>query len=138
MQNTTNENLNDVNTQNQNPAPEQRTFTQADVDRIVSERLTREREKYEADARKREMVAQSREAWRKAGYSQNDFDGLELDDNGRVSIEKVLNFAGTLQNTINELKKAQAEREKLPHFGGSMKGESFTHDPLADVFKAPR
>lgn len=138
MQNLTNEEkTNEVNTQTQNPAQEQRTFTQADVDRIVGERLTREREKYEADARKREALATSRESWTNAGYPAEAFDRLELDENGRVHLDKVLEFAGSLQAQIDTLKKAQTEQINKPRFGGSVKGNLPQIDRLAEAFKAP-
>lgn len=126
----------EVGTQNQNPAPEQRTFTQADVDRIVGERLTREREKYEAETRKRAAVVNSRETWQKAGYSSESFDKLEMDEDGRIHIDRVLEFAGSLQKQIDALKAEKAERQKMPNFGGSVKGGAKI-DRLAEAFKAP-
>lgn len=132
------------NAQQQNPAPEQRTFTQADVDRIVGERLTREREKYEAEARKREVVVNSREQWNKAGYAADAFEKLELDENGRVHIDKVLEFAGSLQKQINDLKAAhtdpEEEQDPKPMFtpGYSIRGKGAPAvDKLRETFKAP-
>lgn len=119
----------------------EKSFSQADVDRIVGERLQREREKYEADARRAATVANARGAWVSAGMDPADFDGLEMDENGRIHIDKAIAHLSSLRSKIGDLTKAREERkrENLPRFGGSVHGYKGPEtDPLADVFKAPR
>lgn len=130
------------NTQNQTAqqSADEKRFTQADVDKIVGERLNREREKLEAERKRETMKQNARAAWLKAGYDPETFDGLELDEEGRIGIDKAVDLFGKLHTTTTtEKKTANPETDKLPRFTTSPVNltASETPDRLREAFKAP-
>lgn len=123
-----------------NPTPtDEARFTQGDVDRIVAERLTRERAKLETQFAQRAMVVSAKDKWTRAGHDAAAFDALEMGEDGKVSIDKVLSFADSMNNRIKALEKAEADRKaaRMPFFGGSCKSGGVQIDRLAEAFKAP-
>lgn len=67
------------NTQNQTAqqTADEKRFTQADVDKIVGERLNREREKLEAERKRETMKQNARAAWLKAIFAAKFVDTVE-------------------------------------------------------------
>lgn len=110
-----------------------RTFTQEEVNRIVSERLQREREKAqpsaadqrEADLRAREARLSCREFVAEKGYPAGLLDILDTSDFERfqAALEKLDNLLGL-----------PCKDRKLPMFTGPL-GNVGTPDAIAGAFK---
>lgn len=80
-----------VNQENQNP---EKTFTQADVDKIITDRLQRERQKYADYDTLKEKAAQ--------------FDSIE--EKNKSELQKATERAASLEKELTGLKKAEAVR----------------------------
>lgn len=63
----------------------EKTFTQDEVNQIVTDRLNRERAKLAADARKKAFG----DEWNRRGYDAELLESLEADENGRVDAAKI-------------------------------------------------
>lgn len=112
---------------------EGRTFTQEEVNRIVSERLQREREKAlptaadqrEADLQAREARLSCREFVAEKGYPAGLLDILDTSDFGR--------FQASLEK-LDKLLGLPSKDRKPPMFTGPL-GDVGAADAIADVFK---
>lgn len=69
----------------------ERTFTQAEVDQIISERLRKERNRFqleaqqrEAELTRREQLLSAKEAWSKKGLPIDLLDSLDLSKDGAL------------------------------------------------------
>ena len=113
-----------------------RTFTQDDVNRIVSERLAHEREKLQASAKdtEREKALAAREARLDCreyldaqGYPAALLDALDCSDAARfkASVEKLVKAFPAITGAIK--REGWKPGEGVRHSGGP--------DPIADAFK---
>lgn len=80
----------------------ERTFTQAEVDQIISERLRKERAKFTAEAQQREAELNRRESlltikedWSKRGLPVSLLDSLDITKDG--ALEAAENIIATMQ-----------------------------------------
>ena len=78
----------------ENESTEEKTFTQADLDRVVAERLARERQKYEGFSELQEKAAK--------------FD--ELEAASKTELQKATEKAEKLEAELNSIKKANEIR----------------------------
>lgn len=104
MENNNNQQQN--NNSNNNPETGDRTFTQEDVNRIVSERLSRERDKRTAELderekklRQRELAVIAREKLEEAGLNKELCNVLRYDDEAEIDtaisqLKNIKGFAG--------------------------------------------
>ena len=136
-----NANQNTNQTMNNNPEPTGvRTFTQDEVNRIVSNRLSEDRAKRAAELDEREKAVKARElaviAAEKlaaAGLPKDLTAVLKYDDED--SLEAAINQLSTLRGFANGKKDpATGERKyiehKLPEYT-----EQINHDPLREIFR---
>ena len=117
----------------------ERTFTQAELDQIISERLKREREKVaaeqaqrEAELTRRERLLTAKEDWAKRGLPADLLDSLDLSKDG------VLDAAAAI---VEKLKAPTTEPKEpapaVPYFTRSLNGSGgvgVKPDPLRDAF----
>lgn len=90
-----NETVNQENATNNQVATEEKTFTQAELDAIVSDRLKRERSKYE-------------------GYDELKAKAAKLDEleeASKTELQKATERAQALESELNGLKKAESIRD---------------------------
>lgn len=112
---------------NQNEQPAERTFSQADVDRIVADRLQRERQKYgdydalkdkasKYDQMEEASKTELQKANERAANLQKELDGLKQAESIRQARAKVSNETGVPENLLTasteEECRAQAEAIK--------------------------
>lgn len=131
------------NNQNEkNPETGERTFTQEEVNRIVSERLGRERGKAAADLEEREKAVHARELavlaaekLAEKGLPKELSAVLKYDDES--TLEKAIETLSTLRGFNG--KKEQPERKIIPYV--LPEGEHDNYDPNAkihDAFRPPK
>lgn len=136
-----NANQNTNQTMNNNPEPTGvRTFTQDEVNRIVSNRLAEDRAKRTAELDEREKAVKTRELaviaaekLAEAGLPKELTTVLKYDDED--SLEAAINQLSTLRGFANgKNDPATGERKyvehKLPEYT-----EQINHDPLRDIFR---
>lgn len=131
------------NNSNQNPNPEagEKTFSQADVNRIVADRLARERDKRTAELdereqalRRRELAVIAREKLDEAGLNKELCDVLRFDDEAALdeAISKLKNIKGfNAENPEKSGRKIFIEN-KLPPVG-----DIESPDLIKEAFKLP-
>lgn len=115
----------------------ERTFTQAELDQIVSDRLKRERDKVageqtkrEAELSRRERLLTAREDWTRRGLPAEMLDHLDLSKEGALEAA-----ASILERLKPTTKQEDTPTEQLPRFTGPMHGEMRpAADPLRGAF----
>lgn len=117
--------------QNTDPAPNQgageKTFTQDDVNRIVQERLAKDREK-EQELLQREFRLNSRQKLIDKGYPETLLDALNC--NSEKEFDKALEIIdGLMEERLaskkDEEKQAQLEAQRAKPFTGPLKQSSY-------------
>lgn len=121
-----------------------KTFTQEDVNKIVSERLAKERAKQEPQAdpvaeqfaqRERDLVAREnkmtcREYVKSRGLNENLMDIFDTSDS--EAFQKKVDQLLELYPQINPIRYAKMPKFSAPTHGGSVIGAS---DPIAQAFR---
>lgn len=90
-----NETVNQENATNNQVTTEEKTFTQSELDAIVSDRLKRERSKYEGFEELKAKAAKLD----------------ELEEASKTELQKATERAQALENELNGLKKAESIRD---------------------------
>ena len=126
----------------------EKTFTQDDVNRIVSERLSKEKNKTsetrekEKELEKREFRLNNRQKLIDRGYPESLMDALNCNDenafNKALEIvdgllkERGLDFESlaSQKKELEEQKQAEAERAKFVKFTCQLKGKGKEEDPI--------
>lgn len=102
--------------------PEERTFTQTELDQIIKDRLTKERSKYQAEANqrtaeldRRERLLSAKEEWREKGLPVALLDSIDLSKEGAIEAAELAlgNIAGKT-----------TENKHLPHFSAPLGNSS--------------
>lgn len=121
------QNNNNNQAMNNNPAAGEKTFTQDDVNRIVSERLARERDKRsteldekEKELRQRELAVIAREKLEEAGLNKELCNVLRYDD--EESLDKAIAQLTSIQGFKDEKKEEYKvyKPNKLPEIDYSI------------------
>lgn len=119
--------------------PGEKLFTQADLDRIIGERLSREREKLqtagEADAREQALKAREarldcREYLDNQGFPAALMDVLDTSDSEK--------FKAAVEALDKLVQLPSRTRKPLPHFGrpaGGISTRGAVETAIADIFK---
>lgn len=100
----------------------EKTFSQTEVDKIVSDRLNRERAKLAAEARKKAFG----DEWTRRGYDTQLMESLEADENGRVDAAKIFTVLDQLHPSKPDT--GAKPEDKKPRFTapiGSAGGDTF-------------
>ena len=123
---------------NNNPENGERTFTQVDVNRIVSDRLSRERDKRgtelderEKALRHRELAVIDREKLDEAGLNKELYNVLRFDD--EESLDEAINQLKNIQGFKAEKDKSEYEVYKplrLPDIDHSIQDRNDTDSKL--------
>lgn len=102
--------------------PEERTFTQAELDQIIKDRLTKERSKYQAEANqraaeldRRERLLSAKEEWRAKGLPVALLDSIDLSKEGALEAAEL---------ALSNIADKPAESKHLPHFSVPMSNTS--------------
>ena len=112
---------------------DERTFTQAEVDQLIGERLKRERAKYqqEADQRaaeldRRERLLTAKADWQKKGLPVDLLDAMDITDEALERAESVLRGYTKNDNRPTLPRSAGADPHAVPYRAGA--------DPLKKAF----
>lgn len=93
----------------------EKTFTQEQVNQIVTDRLNREREKLAAEARKKAFG----DEWSRRGYDKELLESLEADESGRVDAAKIFTVLDQLHPVKPESKNEKPDTR--PRFAAPVK-----------------
>lgn len=107
----------------------EKTFSQAEVDRIVTDRLNRERAKLAAEARKKAFG----DEWNKRGYDAQLLESLEADESGRVDAAKIFTVLDQLHPSTPN-KPATPESKPKPRFTAPIGNPGSNPDSIAEAF----
>ena len=107
----------------------EKTFSQAEVDRIVTDRLNRERAKLAAEARKKAFS----DEWNKRGYDAQLLESLEADESGRVDAAKIFTVLDQLHPTTPD-KPVPPESKPKPRFAAHIGNPDSSPDSIAEAF----
>lgn len=107
----------------------EKTFTQEEVNRIVTDRLTREREKLAAESRKKAFS----DEWTKRGYDSQLLESLEADESGRVDAAKIFAVLDQL-HPKKENDPAPADSRPKPRFAAHISNPDSGPDSIAEAF----
>ncbi len=127
---------------NTNTETVEKTFTQDEVNRIVSERLARERDKRtvelderEKTLRQRELAVIAREKLEEAGLNKELCDVLRFDDETALdeAISKLRNIKGFNAEKPEKSGQKKVIENKLPPVG-----DVDFPDPFREAFKLPK
>lgn len=136
--NTNTDTTNPINTNTDNV---EKTFTQDDVNRIVSERLARERDKRTAELderekalRQRELLIVAREKLDEAGLNKELCKVLRYDDEAELdeAIKQLKSIKGFDGKKPEESGKRRYIENTLPPVNG------FNIDPIGNAFRLPK
>lgn len=129
------------NTNNTNTENVEKTFTQDDVNRIVSERLSRERDKRttelderEKELKRRELSIIAREKLDEAGLNKELCKVLRFDDEAELdeAIKQLQDIQGFNGKKPEKFGKVKFIENKLPPVG------NIDIDPIRNAFRLPK
>ena len=120
----------------------EKTFTQEEVNRIVSDRLARDRDKRtaelderEKELKRRELALSAREKLEAAGLNKELCKVLKYDDEAELdeAIRELQNIKGFSGEKPGDTGKRKIEPYKLPNFE-----DATPPDPFKEAFKLPK
>jgi len=120
-----------------NGTPAGKTFTQDDIDRIISERLARERAKAEPDPlveRDKALTARENALTCKEYLTEKGYPAALLDILDTTSTDLFKNKVDALVSVLPELNPAIGGKIPVATWG-TVNHSSVGHDPVAEAFK---